>query len=393
MGAGLQNIGNAGTLYASGSGRGRSNRNQSNSASNSNSNYSNSNVDSVDYSGNYPSNSGMEAGYYDQNEVYNPELYPYGGKVGDDKDKKGKKKPQYELKREFKKIEPEYQLMRDFKEIEPEYQLMRDFKEIEPEYQLMRDFKEVNTSDSSKTSTKKYPYGGQVTGADNSSQYATEDATWNTVGQFGAVGKVIQGSANLGNAIGRPVRSKNEEVDLETGKLKNYKSHLTIGGGALNPLTALQTRSKYKGGFGDIDGSGYKNYLEEQARPEFEAYQKEKAEAKKAETMANYITMMNNSQTQNQYPYGGKVGKKKIVEIEKQEVVKDPDGSIFAANAPSHAFGGQKVAVNDGAIIFSDRINVPGENITFAKKAAMIGNDKKKLDELFRVQENYKTNK
>jgi hypothetical protein len=66
---------------------------------------------------------------------------------------------------------------------------------------------------------------------------------------------------------------------------------------------------------------------------------------------------------------------------------------MFAANAPSHDFGGQKVAVNDGAIIFSDRINVPGENITFAKKAAMIGNDKKKLDELFRVQENYKTNK
>jgi hypothetical protein len=394
MGAGLQNISNAGTLYASG-------RNKSNETV-SNGTVSNStptktvdnktpgwvkkrmgdisydeiidewvneqdalNVTAEDRQRLNPAVSRDEANSY---------KYPYGGKVGDDKDKKGKKKPQYELKREFKKIEPEYQLM-------------QEFKEIEPEYQLMQDFREVDSSDSSKTSTKKYPYGGQVTGADNSSMYASEDATWNTVGQFGAVGKVIQGSANLGNAIGRPVRSKNEEIDPETGKLKNYKSHLTIGGGMLNPLTALQTRSKYKGGFGDIDGSGYKNYLEEQARPEVEAYQKEKAEAKKAETMANYITMMNNSQTQNQYPYGGKVGKKKIVEIEKQEVVKDTDGSIFVADAPSHNFGGQDVAVNDGAIILSDRLKVPGENITFAKKA------KKKIDDLFKVQERYKLKK
>lgn len=258
--------------------------------------------------------------------------------------------------------------------------------------------------------SEKYPYGGVVDsdgyGSEvRSADYATEDATWNTVGQFGAIGKAIQGGAALGNAIGRPVRTKNEEVDENTGQLKNYKTSTTIGGAMLNPLTALQARSSYKGGFTDIDGTGYKRHLEANAKAQFDIASAQKAEAERNATISKYNKMLeasgqtnnNNVNYQNgnpnfygKFPFGGKSSSDKVIEIEKKEVVKSPNGEVYAANASSHSDGGEKRVVKKGSIVFSDRIKVPGTNITFAEKAKEFIGDSKKMDDLFALQEKHK---
>lgn len=240
-----------------------------------------------------------------------------------------------------------------------------------------------------------YPYGGVVDDSAQQGNYATEDATWNTVGQMGAIGGVIGGVANLGNAIGRPVREKNEAIDENTGQLKNYKSHQTIGGGMLNPLSALQTRSSYKGGWTDIDGSKYKQHLIDSAQPAYQASQQQIKADQDAATLSRHNTMLAQAYPEkygnpSQFPFGGMNGGKKIVEIEKKEVVKNPDNSVYVANAPSHIAGGQKIVAKNGAMIFSDQILIPGTDITFAKRAKDLKSNPSKMNELFIIQEKHK---
>lgn len=383
LGAGMQNMSNAGQMYAESQDYGQGKKKG----------------DDYDYQWKKWSNQNWDPekkSYREARKEFDSyyggaEQYPYGGVVGDDKKKANKQEPQYELKREVKKKPKErYYLMAT-----PMVKVSE-----EPQYELKREFKEVS----------KYPYGGVVDsdgyGSEvRSADYATEDATWNTVGQFGAIGKAIQGGAALGNAIGRPVRTKNEEVDENTGQLKNYKTSTTIGGAMLNPLTALQARSSYKGGFTDIDGTGYKRHLEANAKAQFDIASAQKAEAERNATISKYNKMLeasgqtnnNNVNYQNgnpnfygKFPFGGKSSSDKVIEIEKKEVVKSPNGEVYAANASSHSDGGEKRVVKKGSIVFSDRIKVPGTNITFAEKAKEFIGDSKKMDDLFALQEKHK---
>jgi hypothetical protein len=63
------------------------------------------------------------------------------------------------------------------------------------------------------------------------------------VGQFGGIGKVIQGVAAVGDAIGDPVRKNAESYDKNTGKYNNINSAKSAGaiGSHLNPYKSLTT--------------------------------------------------------------------------------------------------------------------------------------------------------
>jgi hypothetical protein len=91
----------------------------------------------------------------------------------------------------------------------------------------------------------------------NAGMYKTEDAVWDTVGQMGPVGAVVGGVTDIMNSALRPVRESNDKKAGTSG----YSDATTIAGGLLNPFAALQTRSQYEGGYGDISGKGYEKYM------------------------------------------------------------------------------------------------------------------------------------
>ncbi len=91
----------------------------------------------------------------------------------------------------------------------------------------------------------------------NKSYYAGEDATMGIVSQLGPVGGVVAGITGATNDVLRPMRDTNEKQAGGPG----YSNTETITGSLLDPAAALSARSKYEGGYTDISGKGYENYL------------------------------------------------------------------------------------------------------------------------------------
>lgn len=120
-----------------------------------------------------------------------------------------------------------------------------------------------------------------------------------------------------------------------------------------------------------------------------------------------------------QYPMGGIYDGISNAEVEKQELMRMPDGGTMQVDGPSHEQGGVPVNIPTGTEIFSDRLKMPGSKKTFAKMAEkyktnkedkLLDNDKvtnttrktakliadlkqRKLDELFQTQESLKQKK
>lgn len=57
------------------------------------------------------------------------------------------------------------------------------------------------------------------------------------------------------------------------------------------------------------------------------------------------------------------------VELEKQEVMQGPDGSMVTMDAPSHAQGGIQLNAQPGSRVFSDRLKPKGSDKTYAEMA------------------------
>lgn len=106
-------------------------------------------------------------------------------------------------------------------------------------------------------------------------------------------------------------------------------------------------------------------------------------------------------------------------EVEREEVMRSPDGSTMQVDGPSHEQGGVPVSLEPGTQIYSDRLKMPGTKKTFAKLAERFKTGKeekvladskadstakatanliasvkqKKLTELFQAQESLKQSK
>ena len=83
----------------------------------------------------------------------------------------------------------------------------------------------------------------------------------------------------------------------------------------------------------------------------------------------------------NMYPYGGTVNQDQpgaIAELELQEQMQLPDGTVMGVDGPSHSEGGIEVNVPEGTKVFSDRLK--NGKRTFAQHAKSINNKIAKLD-------------
>lgn len=84
----------------------------------------------------------------------------------------------------------------------------------------------------------------------------------------------------------------------------------------------------------------------------------------------------------NMYPYGGTIVNDQpgaIAELELQEQMQLPDGTVMGVDGPSHDNGGIEVNVPEGTRVFSDRLK--NGKKTFAQHAKSINNKIAKLDE------------
>lgn len=86
------------------------------------------------------------------------------------------------------------------------------------------------------------------------------------------------------------------------------------------------------------------------------------------------------------FPNGGLSGGN--AEVEKEEVLQQPNGQVNQVNGPSHELGGVDVNIPDGTKIFSDRLKHPTIKKTFAKIAGKYTTDKEE-----EVLSNPKSNK
>ena len=88
------------------------------------------------------------------------------------------------------------------------------------------------------------------------------------------------------------------------------------------------------------------------------------------------------------FAMGGAVQGDVPIEVEKQEVIEDPNGNMMQVDGPSHAQGGVDVNVPEGSMVYSDRIKV--DNKSLAKHVAA---DTKKLDKAKKALEANPTDK
>ena len=96
-----------------------------------------------------------------------------------------------------------------------------------------------------------------------------------------------------------------------------------------------------------------------------------------ANTSINTIQGTNN----NMYPYGGEITTDQAnptAELELQEQIQLPDGTVMGVDGPSHDNGGIEINAPEGTRVFSDRLKLGKK--TFAKHAKSINSKIAKLD-------------
>lgn len=90
----------------------------------------------------------------------------------------------------------------------------------------------------------------------------------------------------------------------------------------------------------------------------------------------NMLGKFNPEQQNQQFGNGGIQEGQPNAEVEKQEVIKMPNGQVEQVNGPTHEQGGVQVNIPNGTDIFSDRLKHPELKKTFAKLAAKYKTDK-----------------
>lgn len=118
---------------------------------------------------------------------------------------------------------------------------------------------------------------GRVLGAYGTAYYATNpgdnageqtrSATLGAASNTGAIGGAIGGIAAIGDSIGKPIKSRSERTDTDGNLLDpTAAKRNAVIGSLFSPSKALAFRGQYKGGWTDVSGNGYLNYLQNQAK-------------------------------------------------------------------------------------------------------------------------------
>lgn len=283
------------------------------------------------------------------------------------------------------------------------------------------------------TNLKKKAYGGvqkfynggtnqPVTPAayDNSGVNNTIDSTASTVAPWYGLAK---GASNMGKSMvktdefGNPTNTQDKQVnalltphhefmvsDVKQGNIGKAVAETFL------PGIGYESQSNAFGLKKGIDKVFGETKTKEQAA-------KEQFDSEKAAAKAYEQTIQNNMY--HTYAQGGIHSGMPTAEVEKQEVMRMPDGSTPQVDGASHENGGIPVNIPDGTQIFSDRLKDPITKKTFAKVAEkyktnkqekIINNPKadktakstaqliadiknKKLDALFQTQEQLKQTK
>lgn len=213
---------------------------------------------------------------------------------------------------------------------------------------------------------KKYQAGGPSED-DQSSQ------SGDAISHLGGIASVISAGKVLGDSIGQPIK-QNTETYNSKGDLNNPNAvrNMAVVGSLFDPMKAFKTRMSYDGGMTDFSGKGYTDHLNELKHQQIES----SPEYIEAQNKKNFEANM-----KYEFPYGGHMdvypdGGQANAEVEKQEVMRAPDGSTQQVNGPSHAQGGVPVNIPDQTQIFSDRLKDPETKKTFAKLASVYKPDK-----------------
>jgi hypothetical protein len=226
--------------------------------------------------------------------------------------------------------------------------------------------------------------------AKNASKWKHQDGgtvkrSLNQYSQGGDMTGPIQLGAMVGNlALGAV--PDNEVTDAEGNALGTYQSTgKSIGQGALTGAAAGSVFGPVGTVVGGLVGgaAGY-----------FQGKQQED-EMKKVQAAANNNIMSKKriggpnspittmpTNVNNMYPYGGTIVDDQpgaIAELELQEQMQLPDGTVMGVDGPSHDNGGIEVNVPEGTRVFSDRLK--NGKRTFAQHAKSINNKIAKLDE------------
>jgi hypothetical protein len=225
--------------------------------------------------------------------------------------------------------------------------------------------------------------------AKNASKWKHQDGgtvkrSLNQYSQGGDMTGPIQLGAMVGNlALGAV--PDNEVTDAEGNALGSYQSTgKSIGQGALTGAAAGSVFGPVGTVVGGLVGgaAGY-----------FQGKQQED-EMKKVQAAANNNIMSKKriggpnspittmpTNVNNMYPYGGTINDDQpgaIAELELQEQMQLPDGTVMGVDGPSHEQGGIEVNVPEGTRVFSDRLK--NGKRTFAQDAKSINSKIAKLD-------------
>lgn len=256
------------------------------------------------------------------------------------------------------------------------------------------------------------------------------------IGVASAINPVLGAGIGAVKKIGNSVQSQADKTNSARQLINPNASKVgEVAGGFLDPANSLigiysdphsttgeKVAGSLTGGLSDMFTNRHRKQVEYSAQ--YQNDQQYRMGGRKKPIFSDFLepsgmygtpVQMANGGYMEQYPDGGDSN----AEVEKQEVMRAPDGSTMQTNGPSHENGGVPVNIPNGTQIYSDRLKMPGTKKTFAQIASKYKVDKqdkildnpnattsdvataklvaqmkqKKLSELFSAQENLKQSK
>jgi hypothetical protein len=209
------------------------------------------------------------------------------------------------------------------------------------------------------------------------------DAGSGSSGSMNMAGAVQLGSM-AGNALLGLIPDKTM-TDSEGNVLGSYETKgEAIGKGALSGAAAGAQFGLIGAGVGALVGGtmGFVNQRkDEKDLKEVQSAANQKIVGRKITGGPNSQVPVLSTNNNNMYPYGGTINDDQfgaIAELELQEQMQLPDGTVMGVDGPSHEQGGIEVNVPEGTRVFSDRLK--NGKRTFAQDAKSINSKIAKLD-------------